>query len=96
VRRDVALDVCIASNVATGVVPTLATHPALRLLEAGVAMTLSTDDPGLFGTTLKSEYRALARLGAGASELARVARTSLERAIAQPAARSASPASTRS
>jgi adenosine deaminase len=97
VRRGVALDVCIASNVATGVVPSVSAHPALRLLRAGVPITLSTDDPGLFGTTLRSEYRALASLGATPAELAKVERASLSRAIAQPAAaRTASSWRTRS
>jgi adenosine deaminase len=76
-RSGIPLDVCIASNLATGVVPEGRRHPALELLRAGAAITLSTDDPGLFGTTLRAEYRALAALGATAEELAATAAASL-------------------
>lgn len=54
--RDVALEVCPHSNVALGVVPSLAEHPVQRLRDAGVALTLATDDAPLFGTTLLDTY----------------------------------------
>lgn len=83
VRSGVALDVCLTSNDATGAVP-LARHPVLALLRAGVTVTLSTDDPGLFGTTLLGEYRKLARLGATGRELAAVAGAGFRAAFAPP------------
>ena len=82
-RSGVALDVCLTSNDATGAVP-LARHPVLALLRAGVTVTLSTDDPGLFGTTLLGEYRKLARLGATPRELAAVAGAGFRAALAPP------------
>ena len=87
----VALDVCLTSNAATGAHP-LAGHPVLRLLRSGVAVTLATDDPGLFGTTLLGEYRLLARLGATERELASVLRAGFRAALA-PAGRHQLPAS---
>ena len=54
--RDVPLEICISSNVATGAVPSLGDHPIRRLYDAGVPIILNTDDPGLFGTTLDQEY----------------------------------------
>lgn len=83
VRAGVALDVCLASNDATGAV-SLARHPALALLRAGVTVTLSTDDPGLFGTSLLGEYRRLARLGATPRELAAVLCNGFRAAFAAP------------
>jgi adenosine deaminase len=80
-RKAIPLDVCIASNLATGVVTKGEPHPALALLRAGVVVTLSTDDPGLFGTTLRNEYAALARLGATADELDRVVGASLSASL---------------
>lgn len=68
-RRGIALDVCPTSNRATGALPLGRRHPIRDLLRAGVKVTLATDDPGLFGTTLRREYRQLARLGAGPAEL---------------------------
>lgn len=93
VRAGVALDVCLTSNDATGAVP-LARSPVLSLLRAGVAVTLSTDDPGLFGTTLLAEYRKLARLGATPRELVAVARNGFRAAFA-PSRRHQPPASER-
>lgn len=93
VRAGVALDVCLASNDATGAV-SLARSPVLRLLRAGVTVTLSTDDPGLFGTTLLGEYRRLARLGATSRELAAVLRNGFRAAFAAPS-RHQPPASAR-
>jgi adenosine deaminase len=54
---------CVApsGNVATGAVQSLAAHPLPRLLEAGVQVTLSADDPLLFSTTTLSEYRNVRR-----------------------------------
>lgn len=54
------LEVCPTSNVCLGIVPSLAAHPIRRLRDAGVYVTVNTDDPPLFGTTLTDEYRALA------------------------------------
>ena len=58
--RDIPLEICISSNVATGAVETLAAHPVRRLYDAGVPITLNTDDPAIFGATLSAEYRLAA------------------------------------
>jgi aminodeoxyfutalosine deaminase len=52
----IPLEVCITSNVMTGAVPSLAAHPVRRLFDAGVPITLNTDDPGIFRTTLTREF----------------------------------------
>lgn len=54
------LEVCPGSNVALGIYPSIAAHPAAPLIDAGCKVTVSTDDPPFFHTTLDQEYQALA------------------------------------
>jgi len=62
-ERRIVLDVCPISNVRTGAVSSLGSHPLPQLVEAGVVCSLSTDDPAMFGTDLSTEYAAAAELG---------------------------------
>ena len=80
-RRGVVCDVCPTSNVATGAVPAGAVHPVRALLAAGVPVTLSTDDPGIFGTTLRQEYGRVASWGASGRDLLACARTARQAAV---------------
>ncbi|NRA99805.1 MAG: adenosine deaminase [Rhodobacteraceae bacterium] len=59
-EEKVVLEVCPGSNVFLGVYPSLAAHPIERLREAGVIVTVSTDDPPFFHTTMTREYNDLA------------------------------------
>jgi aminodeoxyfutalosine deaminase len=70
----VPLEVCITSNVRTGAVASLSAHPVRKLFDAGVPITLNTDDPGVFETDLQREF-ALARdvFGFSEGELAEIA-----------------------
>jgi aminodeoxyfutalosine deaminase len=68
VGRGVVLDVCPTSNLRTGVVPTLDAHPLPVLRAAGVACTINSDDPAMFGTDLGREYDLAATLGMPAAE----------------------------
>jgi aminodeoxyfutalosine deaminase len=61
--RGIVLDVCPTSNVRTGVVAALASHPLPALVAAGIRCSVSTDDPAMFGTDLGAEYRVAAQLG---------------------------------
>ncbi|HTZ42916.1 MAG TPA: adenosine deaminase [Jatrophihabitans sp.] len=75
----IALEVCPTSNVATRAVPSLAEHPLPRLVEAGVPVTINSDDPPMFSTDLNNEYRIAGELlgldEAGVADLARTAVT---------------------
>lgn len=58
--RGTTLEICPGSNVALGVVADWPAHPIARLVDAGVRVTVSTDDPPFFHTTLTNEYQMLA------------------------------------
>ncbi|MEM8979095.1 MAG: adenosine deaminase [Pseudomonadota bacterium] len=60
VREEITLEVCPGSNVALGVVPNWRAHPIEKLRAAGVPITVSTDDPPFFHTTMIQEYEHLA------------------------------------
>jgi adenosine deaminase/aminodeoxyfutalosine deaminase len=69
-EHHIALDVCITSNIRTGAVASVEEHPVRRLFDAGLPITLNSDDPALFGTTLSNEYRIAAeRFGFSQDEL---------------------------
>ncbi len=59
-EHGIVLEVCPGSNVALGVVPSWDAHPIERLRQAGVKVTVSTDDPPFFHTSLTREYDMLA------------------------------------
>ena len=84
--RGVPLEVCPSSNVALGVVPSVAAHPLPRMLGAGLAVTLSTDVPAVTGTSVTDEYRLVREaFGLGDAELAAIARAGVDASFA-PAA----------
>lgn len=60
-EHDIPLDVSISSNVCTGAVLSLDTHPVRKLWDAGVPITLNTDDPPMFHTNLVREYKIAAK-----------------------------------
>jgi adenosine deaminase len=59
----VRLNVCPTSNVKLGRIASVADHPIRRLYDAGVRVTVNTDDPLIFGTSLSEEFLALFAAG---------------------------------
>jgi aminodeoxyfutalosine deaminase len=76
--RRVVLEVCPVSNLRTGslarqlhsAAPSLRDHPLPRLLRHGIPVVLSTDDPSMFHTSLREEYRQAQEMGMSEEELA--------------------------
>ncbi|MGH9207427.1 MAG: adenosine deaminase family protein, partial [Acidimicrobiales bacterium] len=64
--RGIVCDVCPVSNLRTRTVDSLENHPLPEMLKAGVACSISTDDPAMFDTDLSAEYEVAARLGCSA------------------------------
>jgi adenosine deaminase len=57
----VPLEVCPTSNICLNVFPDYASHPLRKLWEAGVFLTIGSDDPPMFGTDLNHEYQVLVK-----------------------------------
>lgn len=76
-EHGIALEVCPTSNVRTRSVPSLAEHPLPSLVAAGIPVTINSDDPPMFATSLGQEYQVAADLlgldDAGVADLARAA-----------------------
>jgi aminodeoxyfutalosine deaminase len=76
-QRGVPLEVCPSSNIATRAVASLEEHPIRAFRDAGVTITVNSDDPSMFGTSLNREYEIAAGLldldAAGVADLARAA-----------------------
>jgi aminodeoxyfutalosine deaminase len=77
VEHRIPLEVCPTSNIATRAVARLEDHPLRELHEAGVVVTINSDDPPMFGTSLGREYEIAATLldldREGIADLARAA-----------------------
>lgn len=58
-ERGIVLEVCPGSNVALGLYPDIRSHPISQLYERGVKVTVSTDDPPFFHTTMAREIEML-------------------------------------
>lgn len=88
-NRQVVLEICPSSNLATGALAkqtgkpaaSLADHPLRKLLELGSLVTLSTDDPAMFHTNLLAEYSHAASLSLSKEQLLRLAEQSFNAAF---------------
>jgi len=79
VRDRVPLEICISSNVRTGCCGGYAAHPVRRYFEQGALVTLNSDDPEMFETSLAREYQiAHDHFGFSQGELKQLARNSFE------------------
>ncbi|HET6497498.1 MAG TPA: adenosine deaminase, partial [Coriobacteriia bacterium] len=86
VEERIPLTVCPLSNVRLRVVPSLAEHPLRAMLDAGIVVTVNSDDPAYFGGYLLDNLRAVIEsLGVDREELRVLARNSFEAAFLAPA-----------
>jgi len=85
VRERIPLTVCPLSNVALGVFPSMEHHPIERLLDAGVVVTVNSDDPAYFGGYVADNYVEVQRaFGLGRDAMIRIARNGFEASFLEP------------
>jgi adenosine deaminase/aminodeoxyfutalosine deaminase len=78
-ERQVPLEICVTSNLRTGCCPALEEHPVRRYFDAGLMVTLNSDDPAMFESDLQDEYRlAQDAFGFTAEHLRELAANSIE------------------
>jgi adenosine deaminase len=81
-EQGIVLELCPGSNIALGLYPTWRKHPIAELDRRGVKVTISTDDPPFFHTTMAREYEMLAEAFEwDDGQFARIARQSLDAAF---------------
>ena len=68
-ENQIPLEVCVTSNIKTGVYPSYEEHPIKKLYDRGVAITLNSDDPTFFNTNLNNELMLLYELGFSQEEI---------------------------
>jgi len=77
--RQIPVEICLTSNLRTGCCVQIGEHPVRRYFDHGLMVTLNTDDPAMFGTTLRGEYElAQAEFGFTDEHLRELARNSFE------------------
>lgn len=90
--RNIPLDICPTSNLRTGALARqlgrqtagYEQHPLVSFFRRGLPVTLSSDDPAMFETTLSDEYRHMHRMGLAPGELVQLAEASFQHSFLGP------------
>jgi adenosine deaminase/aminodeoxyfutalosine deaminase len=78
-EKQVPVEMCISSNLRTGACPELPEHPVRKFFDQGLMVTLNTDDPAMFQTSLNKEYEiAQQEFSFSEEHLRELARNSIE------------------
>lgn len=78
-ERQIPIEICVTSNLRTGVCPEVAQHPVRRYFDEGLMLTLNSDDPAMFGSSLVEEYALVQEaFGFSHEHLRELARNSFE------------------
>ena len=81
-EKEIVLECCPGSNIALGLYPTFQDHPFVPLRDSGVLVTLNSDDPPHFDTSLANEYRlAEFEFGLSRNELVEITKTAINAAF---------------
>jgi adenosine deaminase len=85
-ERGIVFEVCLTSNLQTGVTSRLAAHPLRQMLDWGLRCTLNTDDPGISAITLTDEYvTAVETLGQSPADIEQAILTAAAASLLPPA-----------
>ncbi len=84
-EQQIPVEMCPISNVRTGVIGRIEDHPVRRYFERGLLVTISTDDPKMFGNSIAEEYRILETVfGFSPAEIRKVMENSVKASWMEP------------
>jgi adenosine deaminase len=87
-EKRIPIEMCPISNVRTGVVDSVSSHPLRAFFDRGLLVSVNTDDPKMFGTSLEGEYAALAeQQGFDLPEIRRLVENAIDSTWADEATR---------
>ena len=69
IEQEIILETCPTSNIATKIYDSYENHPVKKLYDAGVKITVNSDDPPFFNATIQGEYDVMSKLGLSNDEL---------------------------
>lgn len=69
IDKDIVLETCPTSNIATKIYDSYTNHPVKKLFDQGVKITVNSDDPPFFNATIEGEYKAMEELGLNQQQL---------------------------
>ena len=78
VEKDIVLETCPTSNIATKIYDNYESHPVKKLHELGARVTVNSDDPPFFNATIQGEYKIMEELGLNEKELTSLTRNAIE------------------
>ena len=78
IERNIVLETCPTSNIATKIYESYEVHPVKKLFDAGVKITVNSDDPPFFNATIAGEYEVMASLGLSEKNLISLTRNAID------------------
>jgi len=78
IDKDIVLETCPTSNIATKIYENYEAHPVKKLFNSGVRITVNSDDPPFFNASIAGEYQVMANLGLSEKELISLTRNAIE------------------
>ena len=78
IDKNIVLETCPTSNIATKIYENYDSHPVKKLFEMGVRVTVNSDDPPFFNATILGEYQAMGELGFSENDLISMTRNAID------------------
>ena len=78
IEKNIVLETCPTSNIATKIYESYQAHPVKKLFDAGVKITVNSDDPPFFNASIAGEYEVMSKLGLSDKELISLTRNAIE------------------